>query len=247
MQPGIHRRGILVWSGVIKGDQSMKRYLIGVMIFVLSVPAASAHFIFIVPDGPGDTNAKLVFSEDLRPDAAVPIGKVGSTRLFVRGGDKNGSELKLTQGDHAYVVEISRNGPAVIGGKCVYGLMRRGKGKPILLTYHPKYIRGSLTVSEPWDKLAFEIVPLGGDRFRAVFNGKPAAGIEVHVVAPRAEGPMKTDDKGEFRVDTSKPGVYGLRARQIEQKTGQMLGTKYDQVQHYATLTFAVGQANGGN
>jgi uncharacterized GH25 family protein len=224
----------------------MKRYLIGVMVLALSVQAARAHFIFIVPGGTGEATAKLVFSEDLKPDVAVPLGKVAKTSLFVRGDDKNGSELKLTKGDHAYLVEIPRNGPAVIGGKCVYGLIRR-QGKSIFLTYHPKYIRGPLTASEPWDKLAFEIVPLGGDRFRAVFNGKPAAQIEVHVVAPHAEGPMKTDDKGEFKVDMSKPGVYGLRARQIEQKTGEIRGVKYSEVQHYATLTFAVGQANGGS
>jgi uncharacterized GH25 family protein len=224
----------------------MKRYVIGLMVLALSVPAASAHFIFIVPARTGDTIAKVVLSEDLKPDAAVSMGKVGKTKLFVRGSDKNGSEVKLTKGDHAYVIEVPMNGPAEIGGKCVYGLLRRG-GKAFLLTYHPKYIRGPLTASEPWDRLDFEIVPVGGDRFRALFKGKPAAGIEVNVVAPHAEGPIKTDDKGEFRVDTSKPGVYGLRARQIEQKTGELLGTKYNEVQHYATLTFVIGQASGGS
>jgi uncharacterized GH25 family protein len=225
----------------------MKRYLIGLTVLALCVPAASAHFIFIVPDGTAATTAKVVLSEDLKPDASVAIGKIGSTRLFVRGDDKNGSELKMTKGKHAYSIEISKNGPAVIGGECVYGLLRRGQAKPFLLTYHPKYLRGPLTASEPWDKLSFEIVPLGRDQFRVLFNGKPAAGAEVNVVAPRTEGPIKTDDKGEFRIDTSKPGVYGLRARQIEQKAGEIGGKKYSEVQHYATLTFRVEEAHAGS
>jgi hypothetical protein len=42
----------------------------------LAAGPARAHFIWIVPDGPEGTKAKVVFSDNLEPDADVPLANI---------------------------------------------------------------------------------------------------------------------------------------------------------------------------
>ena len=115
-----------------------------------------------------------------------------------------------------------------------------GVSKPYLLAYYPKLIRGKLEEAKPWDKLAFEIVPQGSGRFQVLFRGQPVDGAQVIVLTPGGEQkePLASDAKGEFKVDLTASGTYGIRARHIEVKAGEYEGKKYEEARHYATLVF---------
>src|SRR5581483_7013956 len=103
-----------------------------------------------------------------------------------------------------------------------------------------KFVKNAL--AKPWDKLPLEILPVlkSVDQQRCVvlWQGKPLADAEVTLYVPGTDKPVekKTDDKGQFTLDKpTKSGVYGLRARHVEKKEGELDGKKYKEVRHYAT------------
>lgn len=211
----------------------MKTIFISGLLFLLATAPVCGHFIFIVPEGQGDTKAKVVFSEELEPDDAVNVELIGKTQL--RAGNR---ELKMTKGEHAYLVDLPGDA-RVIGGDCRYGVLQRGQSKPFLLMYYAKLVRGRV-VDAPLANSPLEITAKKTGRFVVLFQGKPAARAEVHLVAPKKKGPIETDENGEFELDVSQPELYGLRARHIEQASGEVEGKKYEEVRHYATLVFRV-------
>jgi uncharacterized GH25 family protein len=222
----------------------MKRCVTTLLLLALAAVPVQAHFIWIVPEGTGGTKAKVIFSEGLEPDEAVPVEKIAATRLHVRNGDGKVAAIDWNKGEHAYLVSVPEKGPAVLGGVCQYGVIQRGEGKPFLLAYYPKLICGEVTAAKPWDKLALEIVPQGAETFQVLFGGKPVADTEVVVLPPASDRKetLKTDAKGEFMIRFAKPGLYGIRARHVEAKAGEYEGKKYEEVRHYATLVFRVAE-----
>ena len=218
----------------------MKRCMMGLLLFTLTAVPVRAHFIWIVPDAADGTKVRVIFSDNLEPDDAVPVERIAATELLVRNADGTVAALNWEKGEHAYLVRVPGKGPIVVGGVCRYGVVQRGESKPFLLAYYPKFIQGEVKAATPWDKLPLEIVPRGAGRFQVLFAGKPAAGAEVVVLTPAADGKEthQTDARGEFEVRSAAPGLYGLRARHIETKAGEHAGKKYEEVRHYATLVF---------
>jgi uncharacterized GH25 family protein len=225
----------------------MKRCLFSLLAFALLAIPARAHFIWIVPDGADGTKVKVVFSDDLEPDEGVAVEKIGGTKLLTLDAAGKAAKLDWKKGEHAYLANLPGKGDGLVGGVCKYGVTQRGEGKPFLLAYYPKMVRGEPKETKPWDELPLEIIPLGEGRFKVLFGGKPAAESEVSVVAPTADGKetLKADARGEFKIKSTAPGLYGVRARHIEAKAGEHDGKKYEEVRHYATLVFRLGKAPG--
>lgn len=217
----------------------MRRFLCILLLLATAVPA-QAHFIWIVPEGGDPMKARVVFSEGLEPDDSVAIEKIAATKLFMRDGGGKVSALDWKKSEHAYQVNVPAKAPAVIGGVCKYGVLQRGEGKPFLLAYYPKLIQGTPQSAKAWDKLALEIVSQGAGRFQVIFAGKPAADAEIVVLTPVADGKEthKADAQGAFKIHSTAPGLYGIRARHIEAREGEYDGKKYDEARHYATLVF---------
>lgn len=222
----------------------MKRCVMTLLLFALAAVPVQAHFIWIVPDGPEGTKAKVVFSEGLEPDDAVPVEKIAGTKLWGRDGAGKATALDWKKTEHAYLVRVPDKDIAVLGGVCQYGVIQRGKGKPFLLVYYPKFIRGRVDAVKGWDKLVLEIVPQGAEAFQVLFAGEPVADAEVVVLGPAAESKetLKTDAKGKFKLRSATPGLYGIRTRYVETKAGDHEGKKYEEVRHYATLVFGVAE-----
>lgn len=228
----------------------MMRLFASVVACALAASAAQAHFVWIVPDGADGTRAKVVFSDSLEPDEAVPIENIARTKLLVRDAAGKEAPLAWSKGEHAYLVKVPAPAPLTVGGVCPYGVVQRGQGKPFLLAYYPKLILGKAEGTRPWDKLPLEIVPRGAGRFQVLFAGKPAADAEVVVLTPAAgnKETLTTDARGEVALKSAAPGLYGLRARHVEAKAGEQDGKKYEEVRHYATLVLCVAeQASAGS
>ncbi len=224
----------------------MKRWILSLAVLVLAGAPVFAHFVWIVPNAAKRTQAQVILSETLEPDEGVPIAKVASTKLAVRDRTGKVSDLALEKGEHACTVELPKTDFDAIGGVCLYGVMQRGEGKPFMLAYYPKLLGHKVEAGKPWDKLPLEIVPLSGDQFQVTFEGKPVPEAQVVVVVPGGESkePIKTDAKGEFKLLIEKPGLYGVRARHSEKKSGEYEGKKFEEVRHYATLVFENAPAN---
>jgi N-acetylneuraminic acid mutarotase/uncharacterized GH25 family protein len=219
----------------------MNRFYYPLVALFVSVVPVRAHFIWIVPDRADTAKATVIFSEDLKPDEAVPVEKIAAAKLFTLDAAGKTIPLDWKKDDHAYQVRVPDTG-VVLGGVCRYGVLQRGEGKPFLLAYYPKFIRGEIQDAKPCRQLLLEIVPRGKGRFQVFFAGKPAADDEVIVLSPAADSKesLKTDAQGEFKFQTTVPGLYGIRVRHIEAKSGEHIGKRYDEARHYATLVFHV-------
>jgi hypothetical protein len=208
--------------------------------------AASAHFVFVVPDTEGNA-AKVLLSENLKPDAEVDVTLIAGTRLSLR--DEAGREipLPLDPAQHAYVVRFTARARGVVHGIADLGVMKSGE-RAYVLQYYPKAILG-----DPFDgrtrvgkSAPIELVPTGragAVRLQLLVAGKPLAKADVTVVLPDgAEEMVVTDDNGLTSVFT-KPGRYGAWARHWETSDGTRDGAAYQQTRRYATLVFDSGGA----
>jgi hypothetical protein len=110
------------------------------LLLLLAIAAvAQAHFVFIVPEANG-VKAKVIMSEDLKPNQQVEIGLIGGTKLKVRTADGSDAPLTLVKTDHAYDADLPGTGQRLIHGVTDLGIMQRGTGKPHVLIYYPKTI-----------------------------------------------------------------------------------------------------------
>lgn len=214
----------------------MKRLLVSMFAVLLTAGWASAHFVWIIPDGP--TGAKVVFSDDLSPDENVSIDKIAATKLMSIDATGKPTPLAWKKGKQALQVTLPK-GVAAIGGGCAYGVIQRGESKPFLLMYYAKYWKGDLKTPS-CGKMPLEIIIVEPGKVRVQFQGKPLAGAEVVAMGPGdSKAKTATNDKGEAKV-TMAAGLHGIRAKHIEKTAGEHNGKKYDEVRHYATLVFTV-------
>lgn len=219
----------------------MKRLAAAVFAFALAAAPANTHFVWIVPENPLGTKAKIVFSDDLDQDEGVSIDKIAHTKLLVRDQAGKESPLPWKKLDHAFQIDLTGQGELTIGGVCKYGVLQKGSGEPFLLNYYAKFVRGPITAAKPWGKLPFEIVASGTETFRVLFDGEPVAEAEIVIAAPAAaKGTLKADKQGEFKLSCSAAGLYALRAKFVEEKAGEQDGKKFAEARHYATLVFRV-------
>jgi hypothetical protein len=204
--------------------------------------AASAHFPFLVPDGP--TKGKAVFSDTLKPDKDVPVDRIANTKLvLIADGRATDLAWTLDKAANCYTFEVPGNGSRVVVGTTDYGVLQRGDSKPFLLHYYPKAVFGDLPNPEQataGDRVPLELVPVaagGKVRFKALAGGKPMAKANVSVLLPgETKGKDVTTDDAGLTPEFDKPGTYGAQVRQVEARTGDKDGKKYDEVRHYATL-----------
>ena len=217
-------------------------------VFILA-PAASAHFPFLVPDGP--SKGKAVFSDTLKPDdKGVPVDKIATTKLVVLTAGKS-AELPLTldKAANCYTFEVPGTGSRIVVGTTDYGVLQRGEGKPMWLRYYPKAIFGDIPTVE--NATAGKLVPLelvpvvdGGKlKFKALAAGNALVKAEVTVMIPGEEKTkvVVTDDAG-MTTGFDKAGTYGAYVRKVEEKSGEQGGKKYEEIRNYATLVVAFGK-----
>jgi uncharacterized GH25 family protein len=242
----------------------MRRWCSALAVLAAVAVPARAHFIWIVPERGKErdkSTAQVVFSEDLKPDSNIPINKIAQTELFLLDNTATAAPLKWAEGKGAYRVSVSGKGSQFVAGVCRYGVLTRGEGGPFLLMYYPKaYLNWPVKDGNTrgifhngWDRLALEILPVqkGGEPvFEVRWHGKPLAGAEVVVLTPGEEkgADYKTDREGRFTITQEpQPGVFGIRAKHVEAKEGELDGKKYKEVRHYATLTFRLRGPDEGD
>lgn len=224
----------------------MPRLLAAAVLLGLT-SVASAHFPFLVPDGP--SKGKAVFSDNLKPDKDVPVDRIANTKLvLIADGKATDLAWTLDKAANCYTFEVPGSGSRVVVGTTEYGVFQRGDSKPFLLHYYPKAVFGDVPAPEQataGDRVPLELVPVaaGGKlRFKALAGGKPLAKTNVSVLLPgETKGKDVTTDDSGLTSEFDKPGTYGAQVRQVEARAGDKDGKKYDEVRHYATLVVTVG------
>jgi uncharacterized GH25 family protein len=222
----------------------MKRLLALIAVAALAIPA-HAHFIWLVPQKAG--MVQMVFSDELAPDANVPITKIAQTQVFARSAKGDVAVTKKEANDH-YVLTFDASSPVEVAGVCQYGVLAK-KGDPYLLNYYTKASIGTsadkTALGKGWSKLPLEIVVIDGSKgeYHVLWQGKPVADVEVVAMIPGIDEARKPAiaKAGNFNLGPIPPdskGSVGIRARYIEKKSGELQGAKYGEVRHYTTWTF---------
>ena len=221
--------------------------VLGVIVVGLgSVSTAWGHFPFIVPEGNGET-AKVIFSDSLEPDTNVNIEKLAPTKLTLRDAAGKETPLDWKKGDGFYAVTIPGTGNRVVYGVTDYGVLQKGDDKPFKLVYYPKAVIGTATAKEATigAKQPLEIVAMGTPgkvKFRVLAAGKATANLEVTVILPDGAKKALTTDKQGDTPEYDATGRYGVYAKLIEAKSGDLGGKKFEEVRAYATLVCDVGR-----
>lgn len=225
----------------------MRHWLTTLAITAIVASPLPAHFVWIIPVDEHGQKAQLIFSDEMAPDANVPITKVKQTKLFLRG-QKN-QALPLQKVGNAYHVTVP-SGVSCVHGTCLYGVVAKGSD-PFLLYYHPKAVVGSgievakhLAKQSPKQPMEILATIKGKSLTGTVVrNGKPLAESEVVVTFTGVDRRVSTisDDNGNFRCELpAKSCLVSIRARAVDQTAGKHDGKEYKVAKHYATLTFTL-------
>lgn len=222
----------------------MYRMIGAAAVGLVAAAFAQAHFPFVVPDEQGES-AKVVFSDTLQPDPDVNVEKIAGTKLTLRDAGGKESPLEWKKGDGFYAVNVPGRGARVVYGVTDYGVLQKGDSKPFKLAYFPKAVLGGAGAKPVGEKLPLEVVAesgLGKVRFRVLAAAKPVAESEVTVMLPGGEKKMVKADRDGYTPAYEGAGRYGVVARQVEAKSGEHAGKKFEEVRNYATLVCDVAK-----
>lgn len=225
----------------------MRNWIITVGILA-SAALARAHFVFVVPDAQGQ-RANVILSEDLDADEDVKVSELENLALSIKASDGAETPAKIESRDSGFVAALPGAGSRVVHGTVEWGVTRRGKAEPFLLTYHPKTILGDAfdQRSAVGSAAPVEIVPLGkaGEvKFQVIAGGKPLPNAEVNLILPDGSRKVVPTDKEGATSAFAETGRYGAWARFFEDKPGERKGEAFKQIRHYATLVIDVPAAS---
>jgi hypothetical protein len=213
------------------------------LTLAVSATLSHAHFLFIVPSGQSD--ARVILSETLNPDADVNVEVVSAAKLVARNAD--GTEAPLALGklaDGSAFSVVVPEATSVIYGIDDLGINSRG-GKANWLIYYPKAIVGESLASPVLigGATPVELVPAGAPgatTLQLLVDGKPKADASVTIILPDGTNrELKTAADGRTPALTQS-GRYGAWARDWQDWPGEKEGKAYEQVRRYATLVFDV-------
>ncbi|WP_020468230.1 DUF4198 domain-containing protein [Zavarzinella formosa] len=218
------------------------------LVLAFSIPAASAHFAYVVPEGPN--KGRVVFSDNLKADEKVTVERLANLKLqLVTDGKAEDIAMTLDKKANLYRIEVPGGNARVVAGSINYGVLQRGDAKPFLLKYYPKAIFGDW--SNGAGVMAGKAVPLeispvkdgAKIRFLVTHKGQPLAKAEVSVLIPGEEKAktVATDETGHTEF-FEKAGQYGAQTKHAEATVGEVDGKKYDEERLYATLVVTIGK-----
>jgi uncharacterized GH25 family protein len=228
--------------------------LTGILLLLGLTAQAQAHFVWVVapPTADGAT-VRICFAEGAEPGEPELISKIAHTKAWTRTAANDGlKSLKLEEvksdASASLTGELANESPCSVEAHCDYGVVAKGE-KPFLLQYYAKQIRASsvndLSKLARAERLALDIVPTVASKnisIEVLWKGKPAAKAEVVAgFGNDDELTLITGEDGRAEVPLHVGTSYAVRARHVEADNhGERDGKVYDQVRHYATVTFVV-------
>ena len=207
---------------------------------------ASAHFVWVVRNG---EKVQVHFSESAEAPEPELLKNIASAKVWAlvsggRGGSKM-VEVPLTLTDESLSGSVAPRANAVVLSH-EYGVVNKGDSNFLLKYLAKQYaspLPGQWTAINDAEHLPLEVTPSwsGGKLVLTVtWNGKPAAGMEVKAGGCGLEETLTTDEKGVAHCEPMSDGVLSVRAKMVDETSGELKGEKYESVRTYSTLTLPI-------
>lgn len=209
---------------------------------------AHAHFIWLVQKSEaGQDHVHVYFSEDAEPDDPELLKKLD--RLTARQVSAAGTttELTLTTGPESLTAIVDPAKGSIVTARIDYGVVARNESNRYFVVYNAK--SGPALNDPAWIKtetsklVGVDVIPTltssGKVEVTVRWKGKPVGKSEVTAVIPGiGDVKAETDEHGKATFEKGQPGLYGVRARVIQDEKGEANGQAYDSIRNYGTATF---------
>lgn len=220
----------------------MTRRTLAVMTAVLLAPlAAQAHFPFLhLKTENARPTVHVYFAETAAPDDPALLDHIKDAKVWRLTPDGSPEPLALTKTAESLTAEAPPSKPATYGLTKEYGVLSRGSDSFQLMYYAKTFSgRDAWTIATA-EHLALDIVPQqDGDELvlTVLWQGAPLPNAEVVVQGGLESLEGETDAAGRYRCTLPDPELYSIRAKHVEEASGESAGKSYDSRRHYATLT----------
>ncbi|WP_157605101.1 hypothetical protein [Schlesneria paludicola] len=228
------------------------RFTLSLVLFLAALPTSGwAHFLWIASGSQAsDGKVHVYFSESVAPDEPELLDRVAKLKLWQWSRDGVRTVLDVEKDANSLAATPAQAAEAVFGLSHDYGVMSRG-GETFLLKYHatsqPTSNAKNWRAIGKSDELPFEIVPSVSGRevtLTVLWQGKPLADSPVTISGPGIEKHLDvvTSAQGKVGLSSNAPGLYSVRAKQIEAKSGELDGKGYTSIRHYTTLALSLAE-----
>lgn len=221
--------------------RAMMRGIFAALVLLVGTRAASAHFLWVVPEVTGQ-QARVIISETLAVDPRVDIAILSGAKLSWRDAQGRDVALTLTRAGHVFTVPVQGTS-GVVHGYADLGVRPSGE-RVYRLHYYPKTIVGNPFTAAAVGKMPIEIVPVGtasSTRLKVLIAGKPTAGVDVNLVLPDGSDDIVQTGADGLTEPLPARGRIGAWARHWEQIGGTHNGKPFDHTRHYTMLVFDTG------
>lgn len=219
----------------------LRNMLPGLLLLAFVSPLA-AHFVAVVPDEKDPTKARVILSDNLKPDGRVDIARIARTELFAFDAAGAATPLAMAVDAEKNTATVEPGSAVLVGGTCEYGVVQRGETGGVRISHHPKYVVGDPATTRVTlaGRVPVEIVPQiegGKVRFLATGDGRPLAKISMTLWIPGATEAVRvtTDERG-LTPAYDKRGQWGAQLLRATKVTSEFQGRQYEELREYATL-----------
>ena len=220
------------------------RFVIAALLWLSLVGTASAHALWIEPEGEGYQLYFGEFGDNLREGSPGLLDRFeplpGAKAFGASGGD---TALKVEKKATSFQLGGAPAGTGSVVAEQAR-VTERKQGDKVTRTLGRLSARYVDDFAERKPLVPLDIVPTGKPgTFKVFYDGKPLPKAKVEVVADFGWGrELKTDDNGAFDVDLPWKGTYMVEVTAMDSTPGTHGTEAYDSMRFVTTLTFKVAK-----
>lgn len=217
------------------------RLVIAALLWLSFTAAASAHALWIEPEGDGFQLCFGEFGENLREGSPGLLDRFEPLPAAKAFGASGETTLKIEKGTTAFQLG---GAPAGVGSVVAEQarVTERKLGDKVTRTLGRLSARYVGDFSERKPLITLDVVPAGKPgTFKVFYDGKPLPKAKVEVATESGwQRELKTDDNGAFDVELPWKGIYMVEVTAMDSTPGTHGMQPYDSMRFVTTLTFKV-------
>lgn len=222
--------------------KSFIRIAAATTLWLSTVAVASAHHLWIEVDGQGAKIYFGEFGENLREASPGALDKLQpQAKVISSAGER---PLTVTKGANGFATSGKIDATdSIVADDVRYPVFVRTRDGTTTRSIYWPAARFVPDRSPRTPVLELDVVPVGSDKYRVVFKGKPLGKAKVAVVTPSGWGrDVYTAEDGEFSVALPWRGPYIFEVQHGDKTPGKRGDDAYDLVNYVTSLTVAQPQ-----